>query len=602
MAEEYPVIREVDYSDKGLASLERIADQHSHTLLLDFPTVYIIGAQAQRDLLIYVGETTSIQRRTVQHLEDDPHKQEGWAAIDKGQNGRMIVIGHEHFNKSMTLDIENQMMLYLSGAESSHRLMNLRTNPQGSYYPMQEKDDIFGKIWRKLHRMHPDVFPLERIIRDSALFKASPFHKLTPSQFRARDEILLRVQKALRNNDQGQLILVQGEAGSGKTVLLSSLFYQLLTTIDRAGNVRESVPTGERMAAKLMVNHEQQLKVYKQIMTKLGLYTKGGDQVGKPTHFINELPADGDPIDVALVDEAHLLYTQGKQAYRGKNQLLDLLGRARVVITVIDPHQVLATNGYRSKQSYQKLLERAATHGSIVTLQQQLRMQADPATLRWIDEFVLARKIDQLPGHDTKGFDLRVFDSPLAMQNAIRAKAQDESQGLSRMLATFDWPFVEKRHPDGDTSKMWQVSVGDWSMPWNLQLSPANRAEARRNRGLAWAEQAQTINEIGSTFTVQGMDLNYAGVVLGPSVGFEHGRVVSRPENSANHNATQKRSLNGEKKSVATELLRNEVNVLMTRGVHGLYIYAVDPALRRALKNAAASAVQNVAEEPQDYE
>jgi len=26
--------------------------------------------------------------------------------------------------------------------------------------------------------------------------------------------------------------------------------------------------------------------------------------------------------------------------------------------------------------------------------------------------------------------------------------------------------------------------------------------------------------------------------------------------------------------------------ILMTRGVHGLYIYAVDPALRKALKQA----------------
>ncbi len=34
---------------------------------------------------------------------------------------------------------------------------------------------------------------------------------------------------------------------------------------------------------------------------------------------------------------------------------------------------------------------------------------------------------------------------------------------------------------------------------------------------------------------------------------------------------------------VGTELLANELNVLLTRGVNGLYIYAVDPALQDKL-------------------
>lgn len=34
-------------------------------------------------------------------------------------------------------------------------------------------------------------------------------------------------------------------------------------------------------------------------------------------------------------------------------------------------------------------------------------------------------------------------------------------------------------------------------------------------------------------------------------------------------------------------LLKNELNVLLTRGVNGLYIYAVDDQLREALKIAA---------------
>lgn len=35
---------------------------------------------------------------------------------------------------------------------------------------------------------------------------------------------------------------------------------------------------------------------------------------------------------------------------------------------------------------------------------------------------------------------------------------------------------------------------------------------------VAWAENPKSIREVGSIYTVQGFDLNYVGVVLGPSV------------------------------------------------------------------------------------
>lgn len=37
-------------------------------------------------------------------------------------------------------------------------------------------------------------------------------------------------------------------------------------------------------------------------------------------------------------------------------------------------------------------------------------------------------------------------------------------------------------------------------------------------------------------------------------------------------------------KNFGEELLRNELNVLLTRGVNGLYIYAVDDELKMHLK------------------
>ena len=76
------------------------------------------------------------------------------------------------------------------------------------------------------------LFPSEEIIRDSALFKAFSFHQLSDDQVAAEESVIQALSDVL-NNDFGQtdqqtskLIFVQGAAGTGKTVLLSHLFYR----------------------------------------------------------------------------------------------------------------------------------------------------------------------------------------------------------------------------------------------------------------------------------------------------------------------------------------------------------------------------------------
>ena len=86
--------------------------------------------------------------------------------------------------------------------------------------------------------------------------------------------------------------------------------------------------------------------------------------------------------------------------------------------------------------------------------------------------------------------------------------------------------------------KYWEVLIGKWHKPWNRELeSELSKKEKRAIKGLAWAEQPQTIDEVGSTFTIQGFDLNYAGVILGPSVKYRNGKIIFEP--SASHNSKE---------------------------------------------------------------
>ena len=131
--------------------------------------------------------------------------------------------------------------------------------------------------------------------------------------------------------------------------------------------------------------------------------------------------------------------------------------------------------------------------------------------------------------------------------------------------------------------------IDTWHKPWNKQLkNELGTKDKRKIKDLAWAEQPQTIDEIGSTFTIQGFDLNYVGVILGPSVKYRDGRIILDPEASWNKKATRNRTLSdGSKKKFGEILLQHEVRVLMTRGINGLYIYACDKELRKALLDAS---------------
>ncbi len=733
------------FEEEGMGNVDAITEK----LIFHFPTVYVVHAMSEHDktitpgYVVYVGETNHIMERTLQHLKVDPVTRSDWMEFSKrlsvdSNSVWQYVIGNPHFNKSLTLDVENRLMHYLLGAPAVRHLNNRRSNAQGEYYTRDEFNRIFNDIWLQLHDQNPELFPSEQIIRDSALFKASPFHELTKDQRIAEETILSTVTDAL-NADSGtrkramghvsQLIVVEGAAGTGKTVLLSHLFYRMETELglgtkpmtaddeddedlldgSNGGEPVSAVPsrggTGEtRRKAYILVNHHEQKNVYNQIATKLNLQTKSDEVVLLPSQFINKfsehvLNAEGKSIgrgipdkpqgraDVVLIDEGHLLLTQGNQGYSGHNQLHDILQRAKVVVLVFDPKQILQTAQLWDKTVLGQLLGKDKTslsegddieeHSAAnstgtksddygdnsanrcsetvadgqqsktfvlrgdsyairrIRLNGQQRIAANSRVIDWIENFADAKGIDNLPrdygAYDDDGFplknpyEIKVFDSPVDLFTAIQKKAKQRPDGvngcgLSRVLATYDWKYSSKPKDPDRPDNYWNVELhrnrdGAWEMglekdgvahngavhhgasefshPWNYQLTDPD-ATRHLSMADAWAEKPYTIDEIGSTFTIQGFDLNFAGVIIGPSVKYRDGKIVSDKLASANRLATRHRKGMGDDVDEAENLLRNELNVLLKRGVHGLYLFAVDAELQKRLKEAIPTQGQKV--------
>ncbi len=567
-----PIIYKIEDNNVSLDKFEKQIRQTKNKkiqdVILDYPTVYIHNWKNADDYEVYIGESNNVVQRSKQHYAY-ARREENWQNSLLKNNAILYIIGHEHFNKSLTLDIENRLMLYMLSVARIKKIHNQKCNPQNKYYTENKLDNIFRQVWSKLRRRDPLLFPTESSIKDSAVYKASPLHKLTPEQESAKESIIQKVFDSLDNKTEKQLIFIEGEAGTGKTVLNSSTFYELFEKAEE-----QEISS---IQCCLMVNHDEQ------IAQKLGLTDRYGEVVYKPIRFINTHTVEN-PIDVAFIDEAHLLLTQGKQSYKGVNQLQDIIDRAKVTVVMFDENQILTTEQFWEAEILEKYRSMAIRAGNYIELKNQLRIDADKETIEWIDEFTKNQKLNRIP-HDTKGYEIKVFDNPEDLDLEIERKANNEKTTLSRLVATYDWEYSSNRAPEDRLKKYWEVLIGKWHKPWNYELKKElNRTEKRSIKSLSWAEQPQTIKEVGSTFTIQGFDLNYVGVILGPSVKYKNGKIIMDPGESYNHKAVRNRTLsNGTKKKFGEFLIQNEVRVLMTRGVKGLYIYACDDNLRNAL-------------------
>lgn len=141
-------IENIQYSMENLNN--SVQDWETSTdgkFLLRYPTVYIINDKKQENNFeVYVGETADIRNRTRQHLNADTKVKTFWEDFSESKNSSMYVIGHELFNKSLTLDIENRLMQYLLSVDNISRVHNSRTNQQNEYYTSEKLDEIFSDI------------------------------------------------------------------------------------------------------------------------------------------------------------------------------------------------------------------------------------------------------------------------------------------------------------------------------------------------------------------------------------------------------------------------------------------------------------------------
>lgn len=353
------------------------------------------------------------------------------------------------------------------------------------------------------------------------------------------------IQQSL-NSDSHSVAIIQGAAGTGKSVVLMELVRQYMTD--------------KHYKTSLVVNHPELYKAYQDIAESIP--NMKVNAIRRPTSLINYAQKNHKRYDVIFVDEAHLLYSKSEPYahYRGQNQLTDLMSLAKVVVAVYDFDQVFQSKMYWNKKL---LYDTIGTHPhKSFDMNFQYRMVASDEQVAWMDNLTAEKPMQAFP--ENSDFEFEMFNTAGALFEKI--KQRNKEVGMSRVVATSGFPRIDGRH---------NVEMDTFSLPWD-------EWDPQRTH---WAKREGSITQVGTIYTLQGFDLNYVGMIIGPSFGYDKqtDTMTIIPEKYSHKEIFKKRKDIKFSREEYKEFIANVLNVLMKRGKYGLYLTAYDDDLRARL-------------------
>lgn len=542
---------------------------------VNWPAVYALRDRRR----IYVGESRNVAARLRQHM----------ASESKSTLEQVQIVLDDTFNKSAALDLEAFLIQYLGG-EGRYSLLNRNKGIiDAEYFDRSSYRDLFREIFEQLR----DRGTFERSlpeIENQDLFKLSPFKALTPDQAVAVEDI---IHSFFRGSNTGPIV-VQGDPGTGKTVVAIYLM-KLLADIATAEDVDIQVVADDsdaRFAEFFTAANRTRIQDMRiGIVIPQQSLRASVEQVFRHTPDLHrsmvlnpfKVGSSDEHFDLLIVDEAHRLNRRANQASPAQNRKFaeineSLFGRDDDSYTQLDwivaksDHQILLLDAEQSVRpadipdgTWTQLVETARQSSRFHHLKSQLRVRGGESYIDYIRSIL---RSEQPTPQSFPEYELRMYSNVESMHGDIRA--QNKQHGLSRLVAGFAWPWKSKNDKDA-----FDIEIDGYGLRWNTVAKD-------------WINSKDSVDEVGSIHTVQGYDLNYAGVIIGPDLSFNE---ASQRVSFVRPNYHDKKGRENNPRLGITydddDLLNYVTNiykVLLTRGIKGTYVYVADPSLRRYLQ------------------
>lgn len=367
------------------------------------------------------------------------------------------------------------------------------------------------------------------------------------------EEILKTALKCMSDHKK-RTVIVKGGPGTGKTVVAINLLAKL---------------TNEGLFAQYTSKNSAPRNVYAKKLTGHKKASINNMFKGSGSY----VDAEENIVDVLICDEAHRLNDKSGMFHNlGENQIKEIINASLCSVFFIDESQRVTLSDIGTVSEIVKWADGLDSEVQEMELVSQFRCDGSDGYLAWLDDVLEIRETANFDMKDID-YDIRIMDSPNEVRDLIIECNKARNQ--SRILAGYCWAWLKEGQNNSDVH---DIKIGDFEMSWNLGNTST------------FAIDENSVNEVGCIHTSQGLEFDYAGVIIGDDMRYENGHIVT----DFTKRAKTDQSLKGIRKlykensefalKEADEIIKNTYRTLMTRGMKGCYVYCTDKNLADHLR------------------
>ena len=543
------------YSFSKAGSAEYVLNTYMNNL---WPVVYIIKDDTIGEA--YIGESTNAINRMKNHLFNE----------DRKKLADLLIISCDKFNNSAVLDIESNLIQYMS-SDGRYKLQNGNTGLiNHNYYQREQYQGLFDNLWEHLLVEKYAENPLSRI-DNSDLFKYSPYKSLTNDQHDSVLEILGLLTKKEENT-----IFVEGGAGTGKTILAIYMMKLLKTDImDHHLDAEDETYSSElRMISQLKEKFPNPRVALVVPMTSLRKTLKkvfSNVKGLKSSMVIGPSEVSKNEYDVLIVDEAHRLRKRKNitnfKSFDDANKLLGfdihegteldwILKQSKNQIFFYDEGQSIKPSDIdQAKFINQKW------SASLLKLVSQHRVKGGMDYINYIDNLLHCRLEKGDKKFESVHYEFVLYDSLTDLYADLKKK--EDEFGLCRLLSGYSWEWKSAKADVPD------ITIEGLNLKWNTTNED-------------WINSPNAFNEVGCIHTTQGYDLNYTGIIFGKEITYN--QETKQIEINTSQYFDKKGKQGIENPATLKAYILNIYKTMMLRGIRGTYVYVCDEGLREYFK------------------
>lgn len=361
------------------------------------------------------------------------------------------------------------------------------------------------------------------------------------------------------SKNKKSVMIIRGGPGTGKSVLAINLLVELNNRNMTCFYVTKNMAPRNVYSTKLRGNFTK---------TYINHLFQGSG---------NFIDAEKNELDCLIVDEAHRLTEKsGSYQNKGENQVKEIINASRFSVFFLDEDQRVTLRDIGSEDLIKKYANELGAGIYLFELDSQFRCNGSDGYLAWLDRILEIRDTANL---DIDGFDydFRVLDDPNELRKLIEEK--NRLNNKSRIVAGYCWEWPKGSSRNNTNYHEIQISEKNFEMSWNLEA------------GESFAIGSTSVNEVGCIHTVQGLEFDYIGVIIGNDMRYENEHVVTDYRKRAKSDSSLK-GINKIAKEqgqetadeIAGKIIKNTYRTLMTRGLKGCYVYCTDEKLSEYIK------------------